>query len=312
MNKPSLIIQYGCDNREQLVKNVVRVSKDFFSRIFIVNSGPSFFVDGIKAEFPWVEVYNMPYFYGDLEPCRRVIIKTIPENEWFLHLDSDECPSYPLLTHLQDYLEIFEKEGKNAIRMPWMEHVINKEGELYHRGDGVYNYVKTWEEACVCGYFASKRLLKNIPGWEIRTNYGMHEEFIIGSNESMGYIGFPIIHRKSTRQYVQSVLLSSWSMPSVHVNPDKQHELLNCPEMKMLNELKQKTGVKTSNDFVIRVSIEKDEEFKRQFEEFALAVKESKQFPFMHFKDILQFNFDLTTQNHFCGKECCKFGEVQI
>lgn len=310
----NLAILFGCDNRVSIVSDTLRVCRESFGKMLVINTGPSDF--SIPLGGLATDIINIPYFYGDLEPARRAMLQNMPANEWFLFLDSDETPSQMLLSNLQSSLEELEATGKNCARFPWYEHSLNIDGKMYLSNNGNPVFPKTWDDAILVGGFYGKRLTKNDGKWDVITNYGMHEEFRHLS-EAEGYCPYPIVHKKSYRQFRQSNILSSYSMPSVHMRPDDQHAFLNSENYNRLTEFKKKTRVFTSNDLVLKIR-SGDVEFRELFKQFAdsLVVDGSlasaDKFPFFSFKNFASIEFDLSTPASHCGKECCRYGDIQL
>ena len=90
----------GGDNRYPYLRETVRVSQPCFTTIRIVDTGSTDETASLAAH-PSVHFERILGWDDDWPRAYLQVINGIPENDWFLFVDSDERPSQLLLDHLQ-------------------------------------------------------------------------------------------------------------------------------------------------------------------------------------------------------------------
>lgn len=322
--KKHLRILYGCDDRFEIVINTVKVCEKYFDSITILNSGPKEIYEKLRKNVSEkIKVTQLEKFL-EIESCRRAIIDDVPLNEWVLWLDADERPSPELLKDFDNMLTLAEDGNYNIIRLIWCEHTEGVRQPVYTP------IPKTHEEFVnkFSGhYFMPWRLVKKQEGMSVASNFGAHELFVL-DNEKIMYSPNIVYHMKSYIQYYQSVVFSGFLNPFAHVNCSNLELLRECLNHKNyieLREFQKRTGVFTSNDFVRKVKIEKDEIFIKQLKELFSSFKDSdisgglgKQHnnvdvTFKHMKDFAEkYNLNVDSPHYPCNNECCIYDGIQL
>lgn len=112
----------------------------------------------------------------------------------------------------------------------------------------------------------------------------------------------------------------------VHVNcaaPERFAAFLELPYFKSLKEFQRQTLVFTSNDVVKKLKIDKDMEFRAKLKELFLSFPSESETLHMNHKDMMvtfkhmhefaeKWDLDINSPHFPCGRECCKYGDVQL
>jgi len=317
--KKHLRILYGCDDRFDIVINTVNVCEKYFDSITILNSGPAEFYEKLTNAVTGKVVVRQLNKFLEIESCRRAMVDDVPENEWVLWLDADERPSPELLNDFDNVLNLAEKENFNVVRFIWCEHTEGVMCPIHP------NIPKTHEEFAQNHgghYFMPSRLIKKQKNMCVSSNFGSHETFIL-KNEKQMYNSNIVFHMTSHLQYHQSIVFSGFLNPFSHVNCANLQTLRECIDRKkyiMLREFQKKTNVYTSNDFVKKIKIEKDEIFiedvKKLFSSFRDADQSGPSNSDITFNYMLDFcekyNLDVESPHYPCNKSCCVYNGIQL
>lgn len=319
--KKHLRILYGCDDRFEITSGTAKVCLPYFDTIKILNAGLHEFYQRLRDGVPPEVKIQQLHRFLEIESSRRALIDDVPQGEWVLWLDADERPSKELLADLDKVVTHYDQGGYDIIRLIWAEHTngvptpikmpIPSADDLEKHGGG--------------GYFMAKRFTKIKPGIRIISHFGAHEEFV-NEETKLGYAPYLIHHHKSTLQYCQSVVLSGFMNPMVHANvstPERFKAFLEFPQFKALKEFQRKHRVFTSNDLVKKLKVDKDTAFKEELKTLFMSFPDTLERVEMDHKDVLiTFKFmrefaekhDLNVQSpHYpCGRDCCKYGDIQL
>ena len=322
--KKHLRILYGCDDRFDIVINTAKVCEKHFDSIVIINSGPKEFYERLKNNVSSnIEVKQLEKFL-EIESCRRAMIEDVPANEWVLWLDADERPSPELLNNLDDVLKLADEDNYNIIRLIWCEHTEGIRIPVYTP------LPKTHEEFInkFSGhYFMPLRLVKKQEGISVASNFGAHELFVL-NNEKVMYSPNIVYHMKSHIQYYQSVVFSGFLNPFAHVNCSNLEvlrECLNHPNYIELRNFQKKHKIFTSNDFVQKVKIEKDEEFIKEIKLLFSSFKDidisgglgtqhnNVNVTFKYMKDFSEkYGLNVESPHYPCNENCCNYDGIQL
>ena len=315
--KKHLRILYGCDDRFELTINTINVSKQYFDTCGIINVGPVEFKDKLQQAVGIDVKVDQFYQFFELESARRAQLRDIPFDDWVMWIDADETPSPSLLRDLNKTTEFCELNNYDCVRLCYAHHQ-----------DGIYNPTpipQNNEEFMKCpGLFVGARYIKKKKNIELMTNFGAHELFR-NVDDRWVYMPYFINHMKSHIQYYQSITLSGFMNPYVHVNNNLSiGDLIKTPEYQNLKLFKKKWNVITSNDLVKKLKIEKNIQFKEElrvlFMSFpALYSKESERYnnnvltAFTYMREFAE-KYDLNVESpiYKCGKECCKYDNIQL
>lgn len=325
--KIHLRILLGPDRRYNLISNTVRVCKDYFDTIGVLNAGPELFYREIRTILSEdVNVTHHPDFF-DIECARRHLISDVPENDWVLWLDGDETPSQSFLDNIKKMVSECETDNKNVIMVPWYlhmdgvpEHEYNTFFETLASRD--LNELLTTKKQ----YFAPKRFIKNVKDKYIQSNWGAHELYKL-SDEKWTYYGYIINHYKSFHDWAQSPVWHLFMNPLVHnlVTIDQIKSIMDLDIYKKVLDVKIKYNVYTSAEFIERV-VNKDYLFLNDFKQ-AFSVIEDLNLNLHDQTDhkniyrmyqfvksfIEKYNFDFKLNpSYYCGRPCCKIKNIQI
>lgn len=322
--KKHLRILYGCDDRFDIAVNTVKVCNKYFDTITILNSGPKEFYEKIKNNIPInVEVKQLEKFL-EIESCRRAIIEDVPNNEWVLWLDADERPSPQLLNDFDNMLNLADSGDFNIIRLIWCEHTEGIRCPVHEPIPKTHEELKNGLNV---NYFMPFRLVKKEECIGVASNFGAHELFVL-NEENIMYSPNIVFHMKSHIQYYQSVVFSGFLNPFAHVNCSNLELLRDCLNHKNyvdLRKFQKRTGVFTSNDFVRKIKIEKDESFIKEVKELFFSFNNTDisgglgmqhnnigvTFKFM--KDFAEkYNLNVESPHYPCNNPCCVYDDVQL
>jgi len=309
MARKHLRILYGCDDRFQLTVDTVKVCLPYFDTVRVINSGPSEFYQKLRDALPLSAEIEQLNWFLEIESARRAMAWSVPWDEWFVWLDADHRPSQAFLENLDDRIELAEKNGNDHIRPVCAEHL-----------NGVYyppSFIpKDWDELMSKGQgmYCPRNIIKKKRGIRVTSNFGAHEEF---DNEvrSETYMPFILHHMKSLIQRPQGVALAGYTNPLVHLDistAEKMATIMSHPDYLALKAFQRKHKVITSNELIRKLRIEKDETFKKEMKEMCRGFSDDY-YTFSHLKKMaVEFDLDFESPHFVCGKECCKFGNVQL
>ena len=116
MKKVHLRINYGADDRFNIVRNTLTCSHKYFETIRLVNLGPDDNSDkfaGLTTKFSNLTISNYGRYYHmcETEDLFRSHYSDIPDGDWAIWLDSDwRLPDY-FLKNMHKEIDICESEG---------------------------------------------------------------------------------------------------------------------------------------------------------------------------------------------------------
>ena len=316
--KKHLRILYGCDDRYELTINTIKVCRSYFDSIGVLNAGLLEFKDRLQQGIgPDVTVTQFKQFF-EIESARRSQIRDIPWDDWVMWLDADETPSPSLLENLDRITTHCEENNYDLVKFYWSEHT-----------DGIHHppsrIPQNMEEFCSWNsVFAPNRYIKKKRGIKASSCFGAHELFQ-NVGERWVYQPYAVHHHKSFLQYHQSVTFSGFMNPTVHVNCNiALKDIIDTPEYKALKAFQRKYQVFTSNDLVRKIKVERDMVFRQELMDLFLSFPDGASsdlgkyrddvvttFKFMHiFAE--KHNLDVNSPHFPCGKQCCKYGDIQL
>ncbi len=333
--KIHLRILYGADDRYQIARNTIDVCDGYFDTMKLVNSGPP----ELSNKFRWLPkntfFENLPCFFGDLESARNAFLHDVDVGDYVLWLDADERPTQYLLDNLDRITWELDKSKIYAGRFPGWNHLWADDGkqltedwkyEVSQRfpenfDDYSSKHIKflkgqvTIEPVPTIGRMV-KKLSPFCSSW---TNFGGHGNLVNGKNNiNMRIVMYPIIHLKHDIMVYQSAVTCTYVNPCLNAPVKNGYKpYINSVEYKKLREFQNRTGVKTQNDLCMKLHLNRDEEFKKEFkklclcDEFRTSVLYDNFFKLYH---VWPERYDLSwkTPPIFCGKECCRYKNVQL
>jgi hypothetical protein len=311
--KRILSILYGIDDRFKLVSDTVNVCKSHFDIIRIINSGPPEFQSKLGAICPKIELKQVEFYHGDKEMCWRAHYYGLDEGDWLLWLDADERPSPLWLASMDEMIAECEVCGKTSVRTPCFNHLL-KDGIV--ECDGKFeDFIIRMEDSKHA--FLMDRFIKVTKQSNPLSVFGDHG-YIMSSlrhHDKWIYRPFSICHFKSTLQFAQSCTLTMFFNPACHYSDLKRiNQLLNSQEFKLFSEFKQREGIFTQNEFWRKICAEKDTNFISRFKEMASsdAFKNSQNAFVGMYNWAVLHNLNFETPDFYCGKSCCKYGNIQL
>lgn len=320
--KKHLRILYGCDDRYEITSATAKVCLPYFDTIKIINAGPQEFYERLRQGVPSEVKVQQLHRFLEIESCRRALIDEVPQNEWVLWLDADERPSKELLANLDKLVSDADANGYDIIRLVWAEHTNGTPSPIREPIPSSQELERTGG----AGYFMAKRFTKIKPGIRIISHFGAHEEFV-NRNSKMLFAPYRIHHHKSFIQYCQSVTFSGFLNPMVHAKCPTMECMsifLQLPEYIALKAFQRKHRVFTSNDLVRKLKIEKNMEFKAELKDLFLSFpadsEKTRQIDhsdlYVTFKYMNEFaekwDLDVNSPHFPCGRDCCKYGDIQL
>lgn len=207
-----IIMVNGPEQRNSMVERTIDICRPYVDDIHILQNGTSGkssdkilqYTKYTSDEFiPFIDIFN-------------VALEYIPENDWFLRLDSDECPNLQLLQFLK--YEMNKLEIYNMMQILFKGHNISNDKYTYNQG-----------------YFETCRLFKKIPTIRTESAYTVH----IGYNNH-----HPVIWRETRLKinhfkHDYAVLLSTVSNMVYSIdNKTKGFEHITDGEMWAINYIK--------------------------------------------------------------------------
>jgi len=329
-----LRILYGADDRYQIVRQTLDVSKDYFKTIRVVNSGP----DELKNRFhdlpdnTTVETLN--YFFGDLESARNSMLYDVPVGDYVLWLDADERPSQLLLENLQEIGEEAERRKIWGVRFPGCNHEWNPDGTHRH-GTWDFNnenaFPKTAEDYGMKLHLAEHgkgphplgtvgRMVKKVNSLiSANTNFGGHGNILNWkNNHDMFVTRYPIMHFKHDIMIYQSSVTCTYVNPCLHAPIKNGYKpYAESAEFKKLREFQVRTGAKTQNDLCRRLHLYPDPRFKMELKELFMCdeFKNSTLYEnFFNRYHIWAGKYDCCwrTPATYCGNNCCRYKNIQL
>lgn len=304
--KIHLKIIYGCDDRYNLVKEVIPLCKDYWDTITIYNCGVREFTDKFTNLPSNCRIEYYDGFFGDMESVLRGMASSVPEGEWLMWLDADERPSQLFLDNIRADVAYLEGHNHNVGRFPSMGH---KDGMVWQNINGFSN-AEDYAAGKTTLYAARKLVRKD--GLYITSNIGAHYDYWCSSGERSWYFPHFIDHMKSEAQEGQACALKSYTNPLNDSKFPLHAGILASEEYKLLRQFQRETGVKTSPQLFCKVNVEKNQEFITRYIELLTKFKDSKIFTFKEMTKLLDTAVNFDTIAHYCGRPCCKYGDIQL
>jgi hypothetical protein len=304
-----------------IIKNVLlptcEVVSPYCSKIIIAHCGPK---DQMYLYDSYKHIKNLqivPFDYdGFAVDVIEFLIKFVPENEWMLFLDSDHRPTNALLTNLDDSISFLNANDYQIGSFATQHHEF-KDGIINYSG---YPVPTTQKEVQLNNIFTVRSLCKKNENFIINHNQGFHYVFD-SINHKFYYFPYGMNHYKLFFEYFSSTFLSGYSNPRVHSFSKEECKLdiINEHVYQQFEELKIKYNMPYSNDFKEKAY---RNEIPQEFVDFfsnSLFLKgnNSNTTNFLDhsysFCTKFKFSFEESFSNkRVCGKECCKYGDIQL
>lgn len=304
--KIHLKIIYGCDDRYNLVKEVIPLCKDYWDSITIYNCGVREFTDKFTNLPSNCRVEYYDGFFGDMESVMRGMMQSVPEGEWFMWLDADERPSQLMLDNIRADTDYLEAHNYNSCRYPSAGH---EGGMIWQNLHALPDY-ETYISGKHTTYAARKYLKKD--RLYITSNFGAHYDFWSASGDRAYYFPHYVDHMKSKAQYHQACALKSYTNPLNDSKHDKHAAILASPEFSRLRAFQRETGVITSPQLFVKVNVEKDAAFIAKYSALMASFKDSSIWTFKQMAGLVDYGMNFDTVAYYCGRECCKYGDKQL
>jgi glycosyltransferase involved in cell wall biosynthesis len=213
----------GRDNMGYLLADIVKNCAKYFKTFTIVDTGST----DETAQLP-VKVIDLRNWNDDWVKAYMTSISNVPIGDWFLFMDSDECPSPDLCKNIQAYVNEIDSKGFNSCGIRSNHHTYEWDGRLSHRTMGLTDWRK-WV------------LLKKLSTITADTKGG-HCMFIQNDRKHCDApINYYYNHLKSNFSVCRSIFCHGFRFPNYMGDLDKGLDLIN--------EFKAKTGFKTCSDF---------------------------------------------------------------
>lgn len=307
--KKHLRILFGADNRFKYVNDTIQVSHNFFDTVRIVNTGPDVLTEQFINLPPNVSIETLNFFYGDLEVARNNFLYDVDIGDYMMWLDSDERPSQSLLNNIDFLIDELEKtDALNAI-FSVIPHIWEDEDDKLSIG---------------CLHVPSlNRMVKKVHKYTSAiSNFGGHGEIYNYDNFDKWYacsgdIGF-INHYKSRLSIAQSAFTSVFANPCINSSViDATSEYEKSDEFKLVTEFKLFHKVISNTDLIKKLYFERDEEFIADLKLLAEnPILINSKLTSNYYKEWHMFskkyNFSWETPDGFCGKDCCKYTNLQF
>lgn len=305
--KIHLKIIYGCDDRYNIVKEIIPTCKAYWDTITIYNCGNRESTDKFTNLPDNCRVEYFDAFFGDMESVLRGMVKSVPEGDWFMWLDADERPSQLMLDNIRADTEYLEANGYNSCRFPSLAH---QNGQIYQVIDSFPTSEEHMSEKKRAVYAARKYLKKD--RLYITSNVGAHYDYWSANGDREYYFPHPVNHIKGHEQIGQSCALKSFTIPLNDSGFPKHAEILASPEYQRLRAFQKETGVRTSPQLFRKVNIEKDAEFIAKYTCLLESFRDSKLWTFQEMAKLLSHPVNFDTNIYKCGRVCCKYGDIQL
>lgn len=333
--KIHLRILYGADDRYQIARNTIDVCDGYFETMKLVNTGPC----ELSKRWKWLPkntvFENFPFFFGDLESARNALLYDVDVGDYVLWLDADERPTQHLLDNLDRIAWELDKSGAYSGRFPGWNHLWADDGsrlteewryEVSQRfpvdaEDYGHKHVAHMKgENSICPVPTIGRMVKKLSPWcSAGTNFGGHGNIINGKNNiTMHIVMYPICHLKHDIMVYQSAVTCTYVNPCLNAPvKDGYKPYINSAEYKKLRDFQNMTGVKTQNDLCNKLHLSIDSQFKQEFKQLLLCneFRNSTLYDnFFRLYHVWPERYDLSwaTPPIFCGKECCRYKNIQL
>jgi len=314
--KKILSILYGIDDRYEIVKNTILVCHQYFDRIQIINSGPSNFEEKLKNIYPKVNVINIENYHGDKEFCWRAHYYGLDDGDWLLWLDSDERTTQIILDNIDKIINECETNNKTNVRFLGYNHYNNNGHIIFDHNLSVDNFMSLFEE--LSSQFLFDRLIKiNKSETHPFSVFGDHG-FIMSNKNHHGswiYKNYPINHYKSDKQFAITCTLTMFFNPLTHYSDlNRINGCLNSEEFKIFENFKKDNNIFTQNQFYKIVVIDKNKEIIDKFKKMCNTplFKNSKHLFNGMYNWVVNHDLDFEMPKYYCGKECCKYKNIQL
>lgn len=281
----------GRDNMGYLLKDTVKYVSPYVASIQIVDTGST---DNTKelGKLPKVKIHNIPSWSGDWVQAYMTAIKDIPNNDWFLFMDSDEVPCKLLLENLEKVVAEGNNKQANKIGLRSNQHLYDWDGKLmYTQLPGIKAdpdpKTNHWRKYVLCK--KTTDILAKATGGHCGYHY--KAEKIVPAPGMMYYNHYKSLYTQGRSRFTHGFQY-----------PFSFNGLKDDESVKLINEFKSKTGLKTVDNFLQYLEGEMP-----QTDLFA----EWKKYPQGHNKnevyDILIRHKLKRFMPGFCAGECCKY-----
>lgn len=326
MKNVYLRINYGCDDRFNMVSRTIRVSAPYFKQIRIANLGPdknSEKFSLLLKEFPNLCISNLgKYYHSNItEDLVRYHYMDIPDGEWGLVLDSDWRLSPYFLEHMQEEIETCEMNGFNHIFSYQLAHYKFGPNDTYteYTQEEINKRIEEWSNKPDSYGFP---LLQKIDKKNLWFNgfLGNHS-YVIHIPYNKKYV--PKMYHLHLRNfgdhaYCSSMIHQSWWYIGHNVfKPEEQAATYNSWEYDAIENFKIKYRCFTSNDFH---EMKETPEFCEKLKNLFLLFKDSKVFGCRQMYSMatkydmmfLETNSDLPCNGVCCNYKCGKIKDLPI
>jgi hypothetical protein len=330
-----LRILYGADDRFQIVKNTIDVCYNYFDTIRIVNSGPPELAQQFKTLPPNTTIETLNFFFGDLESARNSFLYDVNINDYVMWLDADERPTQFLLDNIYNIIDEIERRKIWGVVFPGTNHLWEDSGKCLHEEWNFNDRMKFPFDAEDCGVKWStffKTQIHPIPVSTIgrmvkkchyftsaNTNFGGHGNILNYKNDiSMFYVRFPINHYKYRIMEAQSYVTCTYVNPCLNAPIKNGYKpYIDSQEFKRLRGFQIKTKVKTQNDLCKKLHLNLDLQFKNEFKELLICKEFLNSNLYDNFFKLYhlwaeKYDVSWKTPYMFCGKQCCKYKNIQL
>lgn len=315
--KKILSILYGIDDRFDIVKNTIQVCEPYFDKIHIVNSGIVEFEEKLKKIHNKVEIRTIENYHGDKEFCWRAHYYGLDDGDWLLWLDSDERPSQFFLNDIDHIIQECDSNNLSNVRLIAFNHYKNNDLISYQDNctyEDILNYYKNGSGSI----FLFDRFIKiNKSETNPISVFGDHG-FIMSNKEHHGrwkYKCHTMNHYKSDKQFAITCTLTMFFNPLTHFSDlDRINGTINSEEFKVFESFKEKTGIFTQNQFYKSIVIDKNVDVINDFKQMCNTdlFKNSKYLFNGMYNWVAKHDLDFSMIDYYCGKNCCKYKNIQL
>ena len=298
-----LCLLAGADNRYTYLRDTMRVSRDYFAAIHVIDTGSTDRTESLAAE-DRVHYQRLDGWLDDWPQAYSAATRDIPYGDWFLFLDSDERPSQRLLDHLINDLETFEAGGVNCGYLPGLLHLSGRPVTAQtHEETALFDALPaTHDDFLQHPCWTKRNLIKLLPTTYLIAN-GPHCSFV-QSLECGRYLPHFYNHYKSEREIAASTVLCSWTCIEAYGVPQSSHEWQHHQALREL------TGLRTAVEFLQAAQAG---ELPKVWLDFWNTLEHSY-LPTLveYWKFAFRYGFALQCESSPCGYVCCRYRGEQL
>lgn len=327
MKKVHLRINYGGEERLDMVRKTIIVSAPYFTTIQLVNFGPdinSLKFSSLLTNVPNLSIVNLgKYFHCCItEDLLRHHVMNISDGEWVIWLDSDWRLPQCFLDNIQIEIEKCESEGSNALFSYQLGHTLDDRYMPTEYGNKCFNYniemidlflKKVKENPDRYGYPILQRVDKSNLWCD--SFLGNHTYFLFVPYTKRIVPHMYHYHYRHFDEYAynSTMLFQSWWYIGHNVFPIQDHiNILNSWEYKKMEEFKVFHNCYTANELRLKLQ---NSEFVYQLKELFLSFKNTTIFGCKQMYNLaFEHNMTLLTTppESDCNGICCQYNVGKI